>query len=105
MLSEKERKRRLNLAKGWYRSGLSKAKYSEKIGMTVATFDYWLKRYRKSERGQAGGKEEGKGSFIELPGKEQQVPSRFCEVRFPNGVELKLDFSDLGELIKLLKDA
>ena len=96
MLSKKEQKRRLNLVAAWYRSGLSKAKYSEKVGMTVATFDYWLSKYKKQSN----------GSFVELvEPDQQQTQSRFCEVRFPNGVELKLDFSDLGELIKLLKDA
>ena len=109
MLSKKEQERRLNLVGGWDESGLSQGEYRSKTGMTIGVFNYWLKKYRALSLEAAEGEEEeeeGKGSFVELLDPDQQkVQRRYCEIQFPNGLELKLNPSDLGELIKLLKDA
>ena len=110
MLSKKEQERRLNLVGGWHESGLSQGEYRSKTGMTIGVFNYWLKKYRalslEEVAAEEEAEEEGKGSFVELlDPDQQQLQCRYCEIQFPNGLKLKLDSSDLGELIKLLKDA
>ena len=106
MLSKQEQKRRLNLVGNWDKGKESKAVYRSKIGMTEGIFNYWLKKYRELDCEKGVEKGETKEHFIELRRPVQQpLYSQLCEVRFPNGLELKLDFSDLGELIKVLKDA
>lgn len=96
MLNKKARKRLLSQASAWRESGLSKAAYSKKIGISESKLSYWLGQYKK----------EGSGEFVELPSVTlAEPPPKIYEVKYPSGLVLKVSGVPLKELLKAVKDA
>ncbi|MEC4029175.1 IS66 family insertion sequence element accessory protein TnpA, partial [Myroides odoratimimus] len=74
---------------------LTQSKYCESVGIKLATFSYWVVKF-KSETEQ-----EGSSNFIAI-GETSKTDSKEYEIVYPNGVKLRLETKDLGELYSLV---
>lgn len=79
----------------WKASGLTQSKYCESVGINLATFSYWVVKY-KSETVQ-----EGSSNFIAI-GKRSKTEGKEYEIVYPNGVKLRVETKDLSELYSLV---
>ena len=85
--SDRERRERFALARGFEASGLTKRDYCRQHGLSTGSFDHWLREAAKAEVG------EREGSFIEISVADSapEVQSRQpdLEVELPLGVKLR----------------
>lgn len=80
---------------GWKVSGLTQSKYCKSVGIKLATFSYWVIKY-KSETVQ-----ESSSNFIAIS-KTSKIEDKQYEIIYPNGVKLRLETKDLSELYSLV---
>ena len=93
----------------WQESGLTQVKFCSREKLSVTTFSYWLKKYRK-EKGCLV--EDGKkitDTFIPVEisrdgsSTNANTSSSRIEVSFPNGVQLSCPVGiDIGQLKSLI---
>ncbi|MCA4807331.1 IS66 family insertion sequence element accessory protein TnpA [Myroides odoratimimus] len=79
----------------WQASGLTQSKYCESVGIKLATFSYWVVKF-KGETEQ-----EGSSNFIAIS-KASKTEGKQYEIVYPNGVKLRLETKDLSELYSLV---
>ncbi|MDM1514365.1 IS66 family insertion sequence element accessory protein TnpA [Myroides odoratimimus] len=80
----------------WKISGLTQSKYCESVGIKLATFSYWVVKYKaKSESTQLD------NNFITVT-KGQVSNSQEYEIVYPNGVKLRVQTDNLSELYSLV---
>ncbi|MDM1352594.1 MAG: IS66 family insertion sequence element accessory protein TnpA [Flavobacterium sp.] len=79
----------------WKTSGLTQSKYCESVGINLATFSYWVIKY-KNEAVQ-----ESSSNFIAI-GKTSKTEDKQYEIVYPNGVKLRVETKDLSELYSLV---
>ncbi|MEC4113118.1 IS66 family insertion sequence element accessory protein TnpA [Myroides pelagicus] len=79
----------------WQASGLTQSKYCESVGINLATFSYWVVKYKNKTV------EERSSSFIAI-GKTSKTEGKQYEIVYPNGVKLRVETKDLGELYSLV---
>ncbi|MDM1519357.1 IS66 family insertion sequence element accessory protein TnpA [Myroides odoratimimus] len=78
----------------WRASGLTQSKYCESVGIKLATFSYWVVKY-KTESTQLD------NNFITVT-KGQVSNSQEYEIVYPNGVKLRVQTDNLSELYSLV---
>ena len=68
-------------------SGLSQARFAEKIGVTISLLRYWVMQIRKARK-----KKEGSTvRFLEVVPKNESMSSPRSSVELPGGVVLKME--------------
>ena len=87
--SKAERQRRFALVKSFPKSGLSRAEFCRLHGLTVNSFNYWLKEWRFQTGGSITDAE-----FVEVQIAESPEPTRVhrqpdVELELPHGVKLR----------------
>lgn len=85
--TEKERRQRLELVKGFRESGLSRAEFCRHHGLPVSTFDYWRRAARIEEAESTVD-----GHFVEVhveDAHQETEPRPEMEVELPYGVKLR----------------
>ena len=80
----------------WKQSGLSQSEYCTSVGIKLATFSYWLVKYKRESSNSSS------SSFITIS-KEQKIEGKDYEIIYPNGVVLRINTINLLELSALLK--
>ena len=78
----------------WKASGLTQSRYCESVGIKLATFSYWVVKY-KAESTQLD------SNFITVT-KGQVASTQEYEIVYPNGVKLRLQTDNLSELYSLV---
>ncbi|MCC9043646.1 IS66 family insertion sequence element accessory protein TnpB [Myroides sp. M-43] len=78
----------------WKSSGLTQSRYCESVGIKLATFSYWVVKY-KAESTQLD------NNFITVT-KGQVTNSQEYEIVYPNGVKLRVQTDNLSELYSLV---
>lgn len=79
----------------WQISGLTQSKYCESVGIKLATFSYWVVKFKsETER-------ECSSNFIAI-GKTPKTEGKEYEIVYPNGVKLRVETKDLSELYSLV---
>ena len=68
-------------------SGLTQARFAEKMGVSISVLRYWLKRVRKVKEKQAN----SKVRFLEVVPKVEPVSTQRSSVELPGGVVLKTE--------------
>lgn len=76
-------------------SGLTQSRYCDSIGMKLATFSYWLIKYKNENSPNSS------SNFITI-NKEHILDSKEYEIIYPNGVKLRVETKDLNELYSLV---
>lgn len=76
-------------------SGLTQSRYCESVGIKLATFSYWVIKY-KNENIQ-----NSSSNFITI-NKEHITESKEYDIIYPNGVKLRVETKDLNELYSLV---
>jgi len=76
-------------------SGLTQSRYCENVGIKLATFSYWVIKY-KNENIQ-----NSSSNFITI-NKEHITESKEYDIIYPNGVKLRVETKDLNELYSLV---
>jgi len=84
------RSKMFRLIEAYHNSGQSQNHFSEENNLSLSTFLYWLRKYRK-EKSQAGG-------FIPLQLSNNRYTSD-CRIELPNKVIIYLSGSGNAELI------
>ncbi|SHL56265.1 IS66 family insertion sequence element accessory protein TnpA [Myroides odoratimimus] len=80
----------------WKASGLTQSKYCDSVGIKLATFSYWLVKYKaESESTQLD------SNFITVA-KDQVTNTQEYEIVYPNGVKLRVQTDNLSELYSLV---
>lgn len=93
----------------WQESGLSQRKFCSYEKLSVKTFSYWLKKYRKEKGFPPECNKEVSDTFIPVEisvggtsGETNTDPGRI-NISFPNGVELSCPVGiDIGQLKTLI---
>jgi transposase-like protein len=95
----------------WQESGLSQVKFCSRENLSVKTFSYWLRKYRKEKQLSAGQSKKVSDTFIpvdicrDLTSANTRFNSGRIDVTFPNGVQLScpvgIDTSQLKNLINV----
>ena len=93
----------------WQESGLSQDKFCTGENLSVKTFSYWYRKYKKEKGLSVEGNKETRDAFIPVKvsgGRTATVGNEGygrIEVSFPNGVQLScpvgIDISQLKNLI------
>ena len=93
----------------WQESGLSQVKFCSREKLSVKTFSYWLRKYRKEKQLSAGHSKKGSDIFIPVDISRGRAltnannNSGRIEVSFPNGVLLSCPVGiDIGQLKNLI---
>ncbi|MGL5275934.1 IS66 family insertion sequence element accessory protein TnpA [Myroides sp.] len=79
----------------WKTSGLTQSKYCESVGINLATFSYWVIKYKNKTL------EKGVSNFIAID-KTSKTEGKEYEIVYPNGVKLRVETKDLSELYSLV---
>lgn len=79
----------------WKASGLTQSKYCESAGINLATFSYWVVKYKNKTV------EDGASNFIAI-GKTSKTEGIEYEIVYPNGVKLRVKTKDLSDLYSLV---
>jgi len=91
----------------WQESGLSQVKFCSREKLSVKTFSYWLRKYRKEKGFSVECNKRNPDTFIpvKVSGTAADADGEYgrIEVSFPNGVQLScpvgIDTSQLKNLI------
>jgi len=93
----------------WQESGLSQVKFCFREKLSVKTFSYWLRKYRKEKVFFVEGSKKVPQTFIPVEISRDAAPAHAntnsgrIDVSFPNGVQLScpvgIDISQLKTLI------
>ena len=93
----------------WQESGLSQIKFCVRENLSVKTFSYWLRKYKKEKNLSVAHGKKAPDTFIPVEisrgrtSTETNTNSERIEVSFPNGVELScpvgIDINQLKSLI------
>jgi len=93
----------------WQESGLSQVKFCSREKLSVKTFSYWLRKYRKEKGFLAEGSKKVSDTFIPLEisrggtSTQANTNSGRIEMIFPNGVQLSCPVGiDIGQLKNLI---
>ena len=95
----------------WQESGLSQTRFCSRENLSVKTFSYWLRKYRKEKGVSIEGGKKISDTFIPVEisrgatSTGTSTNSTRIDVSFPNGVQLScpvgIDISQLKTLINL----
>jgi transposase-like protein len=93
----------------WQESGLSQRKFCSSENLSVKTFSYWLRKYRKEKGLSEGHSKKASETFIPVEVSRGRTLNRTnpdysrIDVSFPNGVQLScpvgIDIVQLKSLI------
>lgn len=93
----------------WQKSGLSQVRFCSRENLSVKTFSYWLRKYKKEKNLSVAHSQKTSETFIPVEVSRGGVSSGpnpglgRIEVSFPNGVELScpvgIDINQLKSLI------
>ena len=94
----------------WHESRLSQVKFCSREKLSVKTFSYWLRKYRKEKGISTGHSKKTSDTFIPVeiplsgtPSTDANTNSGRIEVSFPNGVQMScpagIDIAQLKTLI------
>jgi len=93
----------------WQESGLSQVKFCSREKLSVKTFSYWYRKYKKEKGLSVEGNKETPDTFIPVKvsgGRATAVRNEGygrIEVSFPNGVQLSCPIGiDIGQLKSLI---
>jgi len=93
----------------WQESGLSQVKFCSRERLSVKTFSYWLRKYRKEKNFSVERSKKASKTFIPVEVSGSRTSSRTnpdysrIEVAFPNGVQLSCPVGiDIGQLKSLI---
>jgi len=93
----------------WQESGLSQGKFCSRENLSVKTFSYWYRKYKKEKRLPAGGNNEVSDTFIPVKVSGDRTAKVLdgeygrIEVSFPNGVQMSCPVGiDIGQLKNLI---
>ena len=93
----------------WQESGLSQVKFCSREKLSVKTFSYWLRKYRKEKGFMIEGSKKVPDGFIPLELSRGAAPAHAninsgrIDVYFPNGVQLSCPAGiDIGQLKNLI---
>ncbi|MCC9043298.1 IS66 family insertion sequence element accessory protein TnpB [Myroides sp. M-43] len=80
----------------WQVSGLTQTRYCENVGIKLATFSYWVVKYK------AASIQSVDSNFITV--KKDPIASSIqeYEIMYPNGVKLRVHTDNLSELYSLV---
>ncbi|MGL5276078.1 IS66 family insertion sequence element accessory protein TnpA [Myroides sp.] len=80
----------------WKTSGLTQSSYCESVGIKLATFSYWVIKY-KAESIQSVD-----SNFITVKKDLIASSTQEYEIMYPNGVKLRVHIANLSELYSLV---
>jgi transposase-like protein len=93
----------------WQESGLSQVKFCSRENLSVKTFSYWYRKYKKENGLSAGRNNEVTDAFIPVKVSGDRTANVSdgeygrIEVSFPNGVQLSCPVGiDIGQLKSLI---
>ncbi|HKK09315.1 MAG TPA: transposase [Bacteroidales bacterium] len=93
----------------WQESGLSQVKFCSREKLSVKTFSYWLRKYRKEKGVSTEGDKKVSDTFIPVEISKDAASayansnSGRIDVSFPNGVQLSCPVGiDIGQLKTLI---
>ena len=90
----------------WQESGLSQVKFCSGEKLSVKTFSYWLRKYRKEKGLLEGPTKKASETFIPVEvsrGRTLNPDYGRIEVLFPNGVQISCPAGiDIGQLKTLI---
>ncbi len=93
----------------WQESGLSQIKFCSREKLSVKTFSYWLRKYRKEKGFLVEGSKKVSDSFIPVEisrgagSTALSTNSGRIDISFPNGVQLSCPVGiDIGQLKNLI---
>ena len=93
----------------WQESGLSQVKFCSGEKLSVKTFSYWLRKYRKEKGLLEGHSKKASETFIPVEVSRGRTLNRInpdygrIEVLFPNGVQMSCPAGiDIGQLKTLI---
>ena len=93
----------------WQKSGLSQVKFCSGEKLSVKTFSYWLRKYRKEKGLWVEHGKKVSNTFIPVEisrgatSSHAHTNSRRIDVSFPNGVQLSCPVGiDIGQLKSLI---
>jgi hypothetical protein len=83
----------LSQVAAWLQSGLTQRSYCGQTGIKLATFNYWVQKFKNQENLMGG--------FIEI---KNAVPTRenSYEITYPNGVVVRLETNNVQDLSTLV---
>ena len=93
----------------WQESGLSQGKFCSRENLSVKTFSYWYRKYKKEKGLPSGHNNEVSDTFIPVKvsgdrtAKVSDGEYGRIEVSFPNGVQMSCPVGiDIGQLKSLI---
>lgn len=93
----------------WQESGLSQVRFCSGEKLSVKTFSYWLRKYRKEKGLSERRSKKASKTFIPVEVSESRASTQTnpdysrIEVAFPNGVQLRCPMGiDIGQLKSLI---
>jgi len=93
----------------WQESGISQGKFCSRENLSVKTFSYWYKKYKKEKGLPVGGNKEVSDTFIPVKVSGDKTANVSggeygrIEVSFPNGIQLSCPVGiDIGQLKNLI---
>ncbi|MEK6452167.1 IS66 family insertion sequence element accessory protein TnpB [Myroides sp. C2723] len=79
----------------WKASELTQSKYCESTGIKLASFSYWVIKYKTESSHSID------SNFITIT-KDQMVSTQEYEIMYPNGAKLRVHTDNLSELYSLI---
>jgi len=93
----------------WQESGLPQSRFCSRERLSIKTFSYWLRKYRKEKGISVGRSKKASDTFIPVEISRgaastlANTHSGRIEVSFPNGVQLSCPVGiDIGQLKSLI---